>query len=86
MTTVNVTTTSNTVTVTENGSSTVVQNPVTTTVTATTAGPQGPASAGFIFNGDAKVDNSIVYFDSAAGEFKADNTTTKLSLVEGGNF
>ena len=45
MTTVNVTTTNNTVTVTENGSSTVVQNPVTSTVTATTAGPQGPTGA-----------------------------------------
>ena len=45
MTTVNVTTTNNTVTVTENGSSTVVQNPVTSTVTATTTGPQGPTGA-----------------------------------------
>ena len=50
MTTVNVTTTANTVTVTEDGSSTVVQNPVTTVVTATTAGPQGPAGAGFTLN------------------------------------
>ena len=34
MTTVNVTTTKNTVTVTENGTSTVVETPVTTVVTA----------------------------------------------------
>ena len=45
MTTVNVTTTSNTVTVTENGSSTVVQTPVTSTVTATAVGPQGATGA-----------------------------------------
>lgn len=42
MTTVNVSSVSNTVVVTENGSSTVVTVPVTSTVTATTAGPQGP--------------------------------------------
>jgi len=43
MTTVNVTAVSNTVTVTENGSSTVVTVPVTSVVTALTEGPQGPA-------------------------------------------
>lgn len=42
MTTVNVNSVTNTVVVTENGSSTVVTVPVTSTVTATTAGPQGP--------------------------------------------
>jgi len=74
------------VNVTTSGKTTVVENTTTNTVSITTAGPQGPAAAGFVFNGDAKVDDSIVYYDSAAGEFKADNTTTKLSLVEGGNF
>lgn len=43
MTTVNVSSVTNTVTVTENGSSTVVTVPVTSTVTAVTQGPQGPA-------------------------------------------
>jgi len=43
MTTVNVSAVTNTVTVTENGSSTVVTVPVTSTVTAITEGPQGPA-------------------------------------------
>lgn len=43
MTTVNITSVTDTVTVTENGSSTVVTVPVTSTVTATTQGPQGPA-------------------------------------------
>jgi hypothetical protein len=46
MTTVNVSSVTNTVTVTENGSSTVVTVPVTSTVTATTQGPQGPAGSG----------------------------------------
>lgn len=84
MTTVNVTTTNNTVTVTEDGSSTVVQNPVTSVVTATTVGPQGPK--GISLDDSAKVDNSIVYYDSSSGEFKADATWTIQTLVTGGNF
>ena len=74
------------VSVTTDGKTVVVEDTATNTVSITTTGPQGPASAGFVFNGDAKVDNSIVYYDSSAGEFKADPTTTKLSLGEGGNF
>ena len=87
MTTVNVTTTNNTVSVTEDGSSTVVRNPVTTTVTATTAGPQGPAGAGGLqVDQTAKVDKSIVYYDSASSQFKADNIITQTTLTDGGNF
>ena len=89
MTTVNVTTTNNTVTVTEDGSSTVVQNPVTTTVTATTAGPQGPqgpAGSSFTLNQAAKVDQSVIYYDSASGEYKADDTWTIKTIVKGGDF
>lgn len=89
MTTVNVTTTNNTVTVTEDGSSTVVQNPVTTTVTATTAGPQGPegpAGSGFTLNQTAKVNQSVVYYDSASGEYRADDTWTISTIVKGGDF
>ena len=74
------------VNVTTDGQTVVVEDTTTNTVSITTTGPQGPTSAGFVFNGDAKIDNSIVYYDSSAGEFKADTTTTKLSLVEGGNF
>jgi hypothetical protein len=89
MTTVNVTTTENTVSVTENGTSTVVKTPVTTVVTATTAGPQGPqgdAGSGFSLNDTAKVDKSVVYYDSASGEYKADATWTINTIVLGGNF
>ena len=89
MTTVNVTTTKNTVTITENGSSTVVQNPVTTTVTATTVGPQGPqgpAGSSFSLNQTAKVDQSVIYYDSASGEYRADDTWTIKTIVKGGDF
>ena len=74
------------VNVTTDGKTTVVKDTTTNTVSITTVGPQGPAAAGFTFDGSAKVDDSIVYYDSASGEFKADAATTKLSLVEGGNF
>ena len=56
------------------------------TVELTTQGPQGPAASGFTFDGSGKVNDSIVYYDSSSDTFKADNTTTKLTLVDGGNF
>ncbi len=74
------------VNVTTDGKTVVVEDTATNTVSITTTGPQGPAADGFVFNGTAKINNSIVYYDSSVGEFKADTTTTKLSLVEGGNF
>lgn len=49
MTTVNVTALTQTVTITDGGSSTVITVPETTVVTATTIGPQGSAGAGFVF-------------------------------------
>ena len=59
-----------------------------TTVEVTTQGPQGPAFAttGTTLDDSNKVDGAIVFFDSSSGTFKADSTTTKLTLVEGGNF
>ena len=59
-----------------------------TTVELTTQGPQGPAFAttGTTLDDSAKVNDSVVYFDSTSGTFKADATTTKLTLVDGGNF
>ena len=92
MTSVNVTTTNNTVSVTENGSSVVVETPITTTVTATTTGPQGPAGAqglagsNFSLEQSARVDKSIVYFDAASSRFRADASITQTTLTDGGNF
>ena len=59
-----------------------------TTVEITTQGPQGPTGSisGLTFDVSAKVDGSILYYDSTSGNFKADTTTTKLTLVDGGNF
>mgnify|MGYP001262584496 CR=1 FL=1 len=74
------------VNVTTSGKTTVVENTTTNTVSISTAGPQGPTASGFTFNGTARVDDSIVYFDLASGEYKADADVTKKSLVEGGNF
>ena len=65
---------------------TVSQVSDVTTVEITTVGPQGPAAAGFDFDGSNKVNDSLVYYDSSSDTFKADTTTTKLTLVNGGNF
>jgi hypothetical protein len=76
----------NTTVVTENGGSTVVTVPQTSVVTATTQGPQGPAGGGFSIDSSAKVDKSVVYYDAAASQFKADTTWTTTTLTDGGNF
>ena len=67
---------------------TVSQVSDVTTVELTTAGPQGPSFAvsGTTMDDSAKVNDSVVYFDSSSGTFKADATTTKLTLVDRGNF
>ena len=59
-----------------------------TTVEITTQGPQGPAFAttGTTLDDSNKVSNSVVYFDSTSGTFKADSTRTVENLVDGGNF
>jgi len=67
----------------------VTVNGSTSVVTATTAGPQGPqgpAGGGATIDGSAKVDKSIVYYDSVSGEYKADATWTIETVVLGGNF
>tara|TARA_R110001592_G_scaffold132119_9_gene346363 strand:+ start:895 stop:1155 length:261 start_codon:yes stop_codon:yes gene_type:complete len=86
MTAVNITTQNNTVTVTTPDGSTVIDTPVTTVVTASTAGPQGPAGTGFDVDTTGKVDKSVVYYDSALGHFVADDIWTTDTLVLGGNF
>ena len=67
---------------------TVSQVSDVTTVEVTTAGPQGPtfSSSGATLNDSNKVDGAVVFFDSSSGTFIADTTTTKLTLVNGGNF
>ena len=78
MSSVNVSTTRNTVTV----------NGDTSVVTVATQGPQGPqfSTTGTNLNDYNKVNNSVVYFDSTSGTFKADQTRTVENLVDGGNF
>ena len=67
---------------------TVSQVSDVTTVDITTQGPQGPtfSSSGTTLNDSSKVDGSVLYYDDSSGTFKADSTTTKLTLVNGGNF
>ena len=79
MTSVNITTTKNQVTVNE-GDSTVV--------TIATQGTQGAsfATSGTTLDDSAEVNNSVLYFDQSAGKFKADATRTIENLVDGGNF
>jgi hypothetical protein len=66
----------NTVTVSGEGAATVVE--------VLTAGPQG--AKGLDLDDSAKVDQSVVYYDSASGKYKADDTWTTSTLVLGGNF
>ena len=81
MTSVNVTTTKNTVSVSTSGA--------TSTVKIATQGPQGPrgdAGSDFTLTDTAKVDKSVIYYDSASGEYKADATWTTSTLVHGDSF
>ena len=79
MTTVNITTNKNTVTVDESNSS---------VITVATQGPQGPsfASSGVSLADTNRVNKSIIYYDSASGSYKADSTWTTSTLTDGGNF
>lgn len=72
------------VNVTTNGKTVVVKDTSTNVVSVTTTGPQGPLP--FAFDGTAKVDKSVVYYDSASGEFRADDTWTISTIVKGGDF
>jgi len=81
MTSVNITTTRNTVSVTTSG--------VTNTVEIATQGPQGPqgtAGNGFSLSDSSKVNKSIIYYDSGTSTYKADSTWTTDTLTDGGNF
>ena len=63
---------------------TVTVNGETRVVTVKVAGPQGPK--GLDLDESSKVDGSVVYYEASSAKFKADTTTTKLTLVNGGNF
>ena len=76
MSTVNITTNKNTVTIDESNSS-VIQ--------VATQGPQG-ASAADSVNIDNAINKSIVYYDSTSSRLKADATWTTDTLTNGGNF
>ena len=75
MTSVNVTTNKNTVTIDENNSS---------VITVATQGPQG--ANGTTIDIDSAVNRSIVYYDSTSSSLKADATWTTNTLTDGGNF
>lgn len=86
MTSVNVTNETSSVTVTDSSGSTVLKTPQTSVVTASTAGPMGPAGTGFDVDTTAKVDKSIVYYSASSNKFIADDVWTIQTLVIGGNF
>ena len=78
--------TQNTISVNETTNTVTVTEGATTIVRVATEGPQGPAGTGFNIDSSGKVDKSVVYYDSSAGQFKADNLQTILTLTDGGNF
>ena len=84
MNSVQITEEKNTVTVNETTNTVRVTEGSSTVVTVSTEGPQVPAGTAIDITN--AVDDSVLYFDSASGTLKADNTTTKLSLVFGGSF
>ena len=75
MTTVNITTNKNTVTVDESNSS---------VIEVATQGPQGANAS--IINTTNAVNKSIVYYDGSSSSLKANNTWTTDTLTNGGNF
>ncbi len=81
MTSVNITTTRNTVSV-----STADQTQTVEIATQGPQGPQGDAGSNFQLTDTDKVDKSIIYYDSSAGVYKADDTWTVSTLVFGGDF
>jgi len=93
MTTVNVISVDNTVVVTQDGSTTVVTVPVTSTVTALTAGPQGargPVGAGLDFSQTSSATTwtinhnlgykpSVDVYDSGSQQIQAEVSHTSVN-------
>jgi len=84
MNTVTISETKNTVEVNETTNTVTVNEGNATVVTVATQGPQGPT--GIVIDQTSKINGSVIYYDSTSAKFKADATTTKLTLVNGGNF
>ena len=78
--------TSNSVTVNETTNEVTVNQGSSSIVNVVTEGPRGPAGTGFDFDGSAKINQSVVYYDQTAGQFKADSNWTTKTLVFGGDF
>ena len=84
MTSVNISSTTNTVTVTGEGDTAVV--------TVSTVGPQGPSgSSGTLVEltdveATSRVDGSVLIYDGTTAKFVAGPLDTKLTLADGGNF
>lgn len=80
----------------ENGNEVVIITPSSPSIALSAEGPQGavgpqgvvgPAGpAGLVVNEAAKVNKSVVYYDANTATFKADNTWTTDTLVDGANF
>lgn len=54
-------------------------------------GPQGPPGASSLaaledVNTSSKVNQSVLYYDSASGKWKGDSLQTILTVADGGNF
>ena len=64
----------------------VTVNGVTRVITVKTQGTQGASFSGTNMIDANVADGSIPYYDAASGTYRADQTTTKLTLVDGGNF
>ena len=79
MTSVNITTNKNTVTIDESNSS---------VIEVATKGAQGPSFAlsTATMVDTNRVNKSIIYYDSTAGSYKANSTWTTDTLTNGGNF
>ena len=76
MSSVNITETTNKITVSDADA---------TVVTIATQGPQGASSEDSI-NMDNVVNKSIVYYDGSSSSLKANNTWTTDTLTNGGSF
>lgn len=59
-------------------------------VQVTTVGPQGPALSSLNDIGDvdtsAKVNQSVLYYDSATGMWLGNDVNTVITITDGGNF